>query len=122
MKILLSTLLLLQVTVFAQTGSSLIKVAFTYLPLGNNHLCAWASGITVIHSDSLWRIVQKRCGDTTNIDLQKNTAWQRTSQGDCHAKFSHELLMDTVNKKMIWLEHNYYGGCRGSITQEFRIL
>jgi hypothetical protein len=122
MKILLSTLLLLQATVFAQTDSSLIKVPFTYLPMGNNFLCAWASKVTVIENDSAWRIVQNRCGDTTKVDLKKNTAWQRTSHGDCHARFSHELLMDTVNKKMIWLQHNYYGGCRGAITQEFRIL
>ncbi len=124
MKLLLPFILFFHFTAFAQTDRSHIKrIPFTYLKIEGDFLCIYRSKVQVVQNDSIWNNIQSRCkaAKTEVPDFSKYTVWQRTSHGDCHALFTHSLFMDTLAKKMIWVENNHYGGCRAAKIEEFRI-
>lgn len=124
MKLLLASIVFIQFTVTAQTDSShILRIPFTYMKMDQNLSCGFISDKVVIQSDSSWNYVQVRCKAAidTKPDFSKYTAWQRTSMGDCHAIFAHELFMDTLAKKIIWVEYDYYGGCRAAKFEDVMI-
>jgi len=55
------------------------------------------------------------------IDFEKYLILTRTSGGDCHASYQHEVSMDTLQKALKWKVYNIYGGCRGAGFKDFVI-
>jgi hypothetical protein len=124
MKLLLTSILFIHFTVAAQPDSSHIKpIPFTYLNVSQENLCIHLNQAGVIQTDSLWKNIRKLCNADirTKPDFSKYAIWQRTSMGDCHARFTYELFMDTLAKKIIWVENDYYGGCRAAKFVEVMI-
>ena len=102
---------------------NLKKVNFKFLPVKGKYGCIQHAKDSVFLDKVSWLKYNNECKDSIGeVDFNKNGVWQRESWGDCHAIYTHELFLDTAAKKMIWLEHNRYGGCRGMDIKYYRIL
>ena len=114
---------LLSFAVKAQTDSShWVKVPFTQVLPYNNALCVWKSRVEIIDNDSTWDFMQKFCKENTlKPDFNKYTLWQRNASGDCQAWYTHALFIDSLEKKIIWVLTDHYGGCRAAGLFDFRI-
>ncbi len=107
--------------VSAQDSSAFQKVKFEYLKISAKRLCASAAPI---QTEDEWNQKMKDCDikSAPKIDFTKYNVWMKHSLGDCHATFTHELMMNTKSKKITWVEHEKYGGCRAARFAEYWIL
>lgn len=55
------------------------------------------------------------------IDFEKYLILTRTEGGDCHARYEHEVSLDTFRKTLRWKVYNIYGGCRAAGIKDFII-
>ncbi len=53
--------------------------------------------------------------------MKKYLVLTRTEGGDCHARYEHEISLDTLQKTLRWKVYNIYGGCRAAGIKDFVI-
>ncbi len=122
MKHLLLFLFLFKMTTgFTQDSSAFQKIKFEYLKVSAKRLC---NSAVPIQNEAEWKQKMIDCDIKTAppIDFTKYNVWMKHSLGDCHATFTHDLWMDNNSKKVIWVEHEKYGGCRAAKFTQFWIL
>lgn len=76
----------------------------------------------IVDNDSLYELYFKKCEKVfDSIDFTTHFLVNETVGGDCHARYYHQVYLDTGAKKMIWKVYNEYGGCRAGGGKSFTL-
>ncbi|MBN1638421.1 MAG: hypothetical protein JW866_05615 [Ignavibacteriales bacterium] len=94
------------------------QIEFYQIPLCS---CIQIYNVNIIQDDSTYQsifysdYVQKYCSEFTpsEIDFTKKSLLCISNFGDCNAKFNYKIFKDDIQKEIIILIYEYYGGSRG---------
>lgn len=100
---------------YVASDSPVKEVDYYNLPTCESDLF-FGNGHNIVDNDSLYSEIRNDCLKSLlpDLDFSREFILSKYSGGDCFAKYSNKIVLDTVQSKLIWKEFNVYGGCRSA--------